>query len=260
MRVAVIQMDVMQGDLNANMAAVEDHVQALARSASPPDVITLPELWSTGYALGEAKALASPGGMREMQFLAGLAKKYRVAFAGGSVLALDKKSVFNRALVINNKGELVASYDKIHLFRPMDEHRWLAFGSQRVLFDFFGMRCACVICYDIRFPELIRRLALDGAEALFVCAEWPAPRIDQWEALLRARAVENQMIVVACNRCGTSADTHFGGRSLIIAPDGKILARCGDGQERCCAEVDECFPSALRASFPVFIDRRPEAY
>ncbi len=260
MRCAALQFDVRLGDVSANMAAVERHVRALAYSPEPPDVITLPELWSTGYALEHASELASPGGRREAEFLAGLARRSHVAFAGGSVLALEGGRVFNRAQVIGRDGELIACYDKIHLFRPMGECRWLAPGTQRTIFTLGGMRCACVICYDIRFPELARRLALDGAEVLFVSAEWPAPRTAQWEMLLRARAVEDQMYVVACNRCGMAGDTAFEGDSLIIAPDGTVLAQAGSGEETVGAVLDPAFATSLRASFPVLADRVPLLY
>ena len=242
------------------MSAVERHVRKLAASPEPPDVITLPELWSTGYALDRAAALASPGGEREAVFLGGLAKNFHVAFAGGSVLALEGGHVFNRAQVIGKDGSLTAWYDKIHLFRPMGEHLWLEPGAQRTLFTLGGMRCACVICYDIRFPELVRRLALEGAEILFVSAEWPSPRIAQWEILLRARAVENQMFVVACNRCGTSGAESFGGDSLIIAPDGTVLARGGNREEALSARIDTAQATSLRRAFPVLDDRVPKAY
>ncbi len=260
MRCALLQLDVRLGDVSANMAAVERHVRALADSPEPPDVITLPELWSTGYALEQAAGLASPGGGREADFLGGLARRFHVAFAGGSVLAREGGQVFNRAQVIGQDGRLIACYDKIHLFRPMGECRWLAPGTRRTIFTLGGMRCACVTCYDIRFPELARRLALEGAETLFVAAEWPASRIAQWEILLRARAVEDQMHVVACNRCGTSGDTAFGGGSLAIAPDGTVLARGGEGEERICASLDPAFAPSLRGSFPVLADRVPRLY
>ena len=131
--------------------------------------------------------------------------------------------MFNRAQVIDAEGRYVTGYDKIHLFRLMDEHRFLARGRETRLFSFSGMRCALAICYDIRFCELIRKLAVAGAEALFVSAEWPMVRRDHWETLLRARAIENQMYVVACNRCGGEDGERFAGNSMIVAPDGEVL-------------------------------------
>ena len=242
------------------MKAVSRHVEQLAALSEPPDVAVLPELWSTGYDLEQARALATPQGMREAEFLAGLALKYRMAFAGGSVLSLDGDAVRNQAQVINSRGELIASYDKIHLFRPMHEDIWLERGSGCPVFSLCGMRCACVICYDIRFPELARRIALAGAEMLFVSAEWPEPRINHWQMILKARAVENQMHVAACNRCGTEGPTIFGGRSMIIAADGTVLASAADHEMELSATLDPAQPSFLRNSFPVMNDRVPDEY
>ncbi len=260
MRAAVLQFDVKKGDPGANMALVEQKCSALFRSGSAPDVIVLPELWSTGYDLENARCHASPMGQKEADFLGGLARRFHVAFAGGSVLSLENGSICNRAQVIGSDGTYLAGYNKIHLFRPMGEADWLAPGSQRVLFRLGGMLCALAVCYDLRFPELIRSLALEGAEALFISAEWPSPRIGQWKALLRARAVENQMYVLACNRCGSSGGTDFGGSSMILSPSGDTLAEAGADEQCMTAALDPALPSALRASFPVLADRVPSAY
>jgi len=260
MRAAIIQFNVEKGRPAANMAAVEKRCLELSRSPQPPDVIVLPELWSTGYDLENARSHASPLGQKEADFLGGLARRFHVAFAGGSVLSLENGKICNRAQVIGCDGTYAEGYDKIHLFRPMGEADWLAPGSRRTLFSLGGMRCALAVCYDLRFPELIRSLALDGAEALFIAAQWPAPRIGHWKALLKARAVENQIYVLACNRCGSDGDTDFGGSSMIVSPTGDILAEAGTGEQCLCADLDPALPSAVRASFPVLADRVPSAY
>ena len=154
----------------------------------------------------------------------------------------------------------MTGYDKVHLFCLMEEHRYLAPGRERRLFDMGGMRCALAICYDIRFCEFIRALAVNGAEALFVSAEWPAVRRDHWETLLRARAVENEMYVVACNRCGTSGAETFAGSSMIIAPDGTVLAHAGEREEIAGAELELSSVRRMRETIPVFFDRVPELY
>ena len=117
-----------------------------------------------------------------------------------------------------------------------------------------------MICYDIRFCEWLRTYALKGAEVLFVSAEWPTARADHWKTLLRARAIENQMFVVACNRCGTSGDTTFGGGSLILGPKGEILFEGGDGEEAGFATLDLKDVTDVRNFLTVFNDRVPEIY
>ena len=260
MRVGILQMDVVKGDREANSAAVRRLTERAMAAESVPDVLVLPELWSTGYALDRAEELSSPMGGEDAAFLGDLARRHHVAFIGGSVLSRQDGGVRNRAQVIDREGRYVAGYDKIHLFRLMDEHRYLTRGTEPCLFDVGGMRGALAVCYDIRFCELIRRLAVNGAEVLFVSAEWPMVRRDHWETLLRARAIENQMYVVACNRCGAADGEVFAGHSLIVAPDGAVLARAGDGEESVAAELDAGLVRRTRETIPVFLDREPSLY
>lgn len=260
MRVCVMQMDVVKGDREANRNTVRRLTEKAMENACPPDVLVLPELWSTGYDLERARELSSPMGEDDASFLAGLARRYQVAFAGGSVLSEKNGVIHNRAQVIDRDGKYLTGYDKVHLFRLMDEHRYLAPGSGLTLFDFGGMRCALAICYDIRFCEFIRKFAVEGADVLFVGAEWPVARWEHWETLLRARAVENEMYVVACNRCGTTGTETFAGRSMIIAPDGTILAHAGEQEQVVCASLDAASVRRMRETIPVFQDRVPELY
>ena len=129
MRVCVMQMDVVKGGRETNYETVRRLTEEAMRAARPPEVIVLPELWSTGYALESAGELASPMGEEEAAFLGELAARHHVAFAGGSVLSLRDGRVYNRAQIIDREGRYAAGYDKIHLFRLMDEDRYLAQGK-----------------------------------------------------------------------------------------------------------------------------------
>jgi len=261
MRICAIQMEIVTGKREANHATVRRMVADAMRDAAKPDVIVLPELWSTGYALRRAGELATPMGEGDAAFLGELAREYGVAFAGGSVLAAKADGhVSNRAQVVEKDGRYSAGYDKIHLFRLMDEDKYLVQGDALLWFELEGIRCASVICYDIRFCELVRKLALGGAEALFVSAEWPIPRLEHWLVLLRARAIENQMYVVACNRCGVTSRDTFAGHSCIIAPDGTVLAQAGSEEAIICADFDPELVRQTRSRIQVFSDRVPELY
>lgn len=260
MRIGIFQFDVRLGEPEANHHLVERALEEESAKGALPRALVLPELWSTGYALERANELASPEGKESARFLGELAKRYGMWFVGGSVLAKTTGGFANRAQVINPKGELVATYDKIHLIRLMEEDKYFIRGRKRCLFDLDGIKAACVICYDIRFPELARRLALEGAKILFVSSEWPKERIEHWRILLSSRAIENQMYVVACNRCGSSAGTTFGGHSMIIDPWGSILYEAEEEEAFGTAEVDIAKVDEVRKFLPVFEDRLPEAY
>ena len=258
MKIALLQMRVRVGDRPANRAAVARMVRDLVQGGTPPDVFVLPELWSTGYALDRAGELAAAED--DARFLGELARRCGAAFVGGSVLCAENGRVFNRAQVIGRDGVLRAHYDKIHLFRLMDEDRYLAGGKSPLLFELDGLRCGTEICYDIRFGELSRLLAVHGAEVLFVAAEWPLSRSEHWLTLLRARAVENQMYVAACNCCGPCGGEVFAGHSLVVAPDGRIVCEAGTEEGSLLAEIDRQAVGQARQSIPVFRDRVPEVY
>lgn len=260
MRVGIIQMNIIKGDKNANKNTVAEKVAAIMRNDCPPQVIVLPELWSTGYDLEHANSLATPFGEDEAIFLGSLARKYHVAFAGGSVLSRYAGKIFNRAQIIDEKGAYAGGYDKIHLFRLMGEERFLAAGKSAFPFTLHGVRCACIICYDLRFCELPRKLAVEGAEILFISAEWPLARKEHWLTLVRARAIENQMFVVACNRCGITEQEQFGGNSMIVAPDGRLLAHAGEEESLLCAGLDLALVRKTREHIRVLEDRVPDAY
>jgi omega-amidase len=148
----------------------------------------------------------------------------------------------------------------VHLFRLMNEEKYLQPGEQMGSFSLDGIPCAGVICYDIRFPEWIRKHVVAGAQVLFVVAEWPMPRLAHWRHLLITRAIENQCYVIACNRVGSDPDNTFAGHSLIIDPWGEIVAEASPEEETLLAEIDLAQVSQIRKRIPIFSDRRPELY
>ena len=128
----------------------------------------------------------------------------------------------------------------------------------RFLLD--GIPCAVIICYDVRFPELVRTLCLSGIDLLFVVSQWPKERIPHLQTLTAARAIENQIFVACCNSCGTAEQTVFGGHSSILDPFGNILVQAGSSEELVSADCDFQILSEIRSSIPVFRDRHPELY
>lgn len=193
---------------------------SLAALSAPADVVVFPELVCGGYA-----ALRTTGryyGQAEADVQAFRAFSRRVhatCIAGSLPFAGERGRRTNTSLVFHD-GRLAHRYDKIHLFRPAGEDRFFTPG--RTLGTFragprpAGLRAGIVICYDLRFPELIRFLAREGMDILFVPARWPAVRDDAWQTLLKARAIENQIFVVGCNAQGDE-----GGESYVFGPGGE---------------------------------------
>ncbi|HWO78364.1 MAG TPA: carbon-nitrogen family hydrolase [Bacillus sp. (in: firmicutes)] len=258
MKIGCIQMDIAYGKPEINFSRVEQWVSKGAKDGH--EVLLLPELWNTGYDLTRLDEIADQEAQKSIEFLKGLAMKWNVHLVAGSVANQTEDGVKNTLLVINKSGELIKRYSKLHLFKLMDEHLHLTAGREDGHFEIEGLPAAGFICYDIRFPEWIRKHVVEGAHVLFVVAEWPLPRIQHWKNLLVARAIENQAFVVACNRVGEDPANTFGGHSLIIDPWGEILSEGGTDEEIVSADVDFSVIEDIRKRIPIFEDRRPDFY
>lgn len=259
-RVSLLQIHIEAGDPEANFRKVEARLKEAVSGPNPPDVLLLPEMWNTGYALDRIRELADRQGERTISLLSRFSREHGVNIIGGSIADTIGGQVRNTIYVFDRKGEVIADYSKIHLFRLMEEEKHLTAGERSGGFKLEGVPAGMMICYDIRFPELSRKLALSGAKVLFVPAEWPKPRLHHWRTLLQARAIENQMYVAACNRMGSSDGTDFFGHSLIIDPWGEIIAEAGEDETIVTAELDMTLVDQVRKRIPVFEDRRPQHY
>lgn len=261
MNIALIQSYIEVGNPAANQKRIFALMEKAVEANPKPDILVLPEMWNTGYALDRIQELADEDGKETKESLSNFAQKHNVQIVGGSVAEKIGDHIYNTMYIFNRQGEQIANYSKMHLFRLMDEEKHLQAGDQAVTFELEeGLIAGASICYDIRFPELSRSLALAGAKVLFVPAEWPHPRLHHWRTLLMARAIENQMYVVACNRVGDSGDTFFFGHSMIIDPWGEIVAEGGEEETIVSGTLDSSLTDSVRQRIPVFEDRRPNLY
>ncbi len=257
---ALIQCDIVLGDPELNRERLEAKMEQAASATVKPDLIMLPEMWNTGYALSQLGQLADPEGSHTRAWVSDFARRHGINVVAGSIAEKRDGEVYNTMLIFDREGREVGAYSKMHLFRLMQEEKHLASGEKLVMFELDGMKSGASICYDIRFPELARSLSQKGARALFVPAEWPHPRLHHWRTLLMARAIENQMYVIACNRTGVSGSDSFFGHSLIIDPWGEIVAEGGEGEEIVTGRIDHSLVEQVRERIPVFTDRRPHLY
>ncbi|MDD2310283.1 MAG: carbon-nitrogen family hydrolase [Desulfuromonadaceae bacterium] len=254
-KAAAIQFNVKQGDVDANLAYIREALYRVAGEGV--DLVVLPEMWSSGFAYRNLNELAlrSAGIVDELLLLSRELKLVIV----GSMPEPNGDKVFNTVYVIDN-GKLAGIYRKIHLFSLLGEDRAFSGGDSWLLAETSIGKVGVIICYDLRFPELSRRLAIEGAQVLCVPAQWPKPRQEHWRTLLRARAIENQLFVVACNTCGTVGKLDFFGMSMIIDPKGELLAEAGESEGEIIAPLDMQEMNDWRAQIPCFIDRKPESY
>jgi omega-amidase len=257
LRVVAAQLEIALGQREKNI----EHARRLLDEAKKQgaELVLLPELWTTGYDLERVAEHGVDLTGETQNSIAELAREFEVYLCGSTLERKDGK-YFNTQTVYSPAGELLARYRKLHLFAPLNEPTFLAPGVESVTIDLPWGRAGLAICYDLRFPELFRSYAVAGAQLMLVCAEWPHPRLEHWRTLLRARAIENQAFVVACNAVGEVSGNVFFGHSMIINPSGEIVAEAGESETTLFAELDLSQVDQIRAQFPVLADRRVGLY
>ena len=252
------QFDVVRGDPEANLAKARQMTREAALRGS--GVVVFPELWSTGFDLQNAARYACDLEQGVFVEVARLAREFQIHIVGSNLSVVAPGKCGNTATLFTPQGQMLGAYSKIHLFHLMDEHLYLIAGDRLALLDTPWGKTGLAICYDLRFPELFRTYALAGARLVFLPAAWPHPRLAHWQILLRARAIENQMYVVACNRVGKSGKYDFFGHSCVIDPWGEVCIESGEDETLLNAKISMDMVTEAREKIPVFRDRRPEFY
>lgn len=242
MKISIAQFKSKLGALDENFSAAEKLIAAAKNS----DVILLPELWSTGYYPTPVENFADIDGQRTKNFLCTLAKNFSVNIIGGSVIVDDGGKIFNRCHVANRRGEIVAVYDKAHLFSFAGEEKIFSAGDKISTVELDGVTCGLAICYDLRFPEIFRKLALAGSEIVFVPAAWSLKRLTPRRILTKARAIENQNFVVFANSSGFSE---------IVNPAGEVVAEVDTGEKILSAEINPSQRAEIISTMNLLADR-----
>ncbi|MDE3032735.1 MAG: carbon-nitrogen family hydrolase [Acidobacteriota bacterium] len=256
LRVALVQQDTVWEDPAANLAKARAFVAEAARTGAR--VVVFPELATTGFTMApEGFAEPLPGPASEA--FGRMAREHGLYVVGTAVEA-HAPHPHNAAFVLDPGGSLVAAYRKLHPFTYGEEHQHYVGGDDCPVFHLDGIPCGLQICYDLRFPEPFRSLAVRGAEVVFLPANWPLRRIEAWSTLLAARAIENQMAVCGVNRVGRDPLAEYPGRSAILDPFGVALATGGESEGLVVGDLDLTKLRAWRERFPALKDRRPELY
>lgn len=252
---AALQFNITLGETDRNLSKAEAALRRVAERGA--QLAVMPEMWSTGFAYKRLPELAKET-PRVLDAVAQLSNDLGLTIVG-SLPELVDDQVYNTAFV-TDRGTLAGRYRKLHLFSLMNENQHIAAGTSSIVVDTHVGRLGLSVCYDLRFPELFRKLALEGAQIICLPGEWPTPRQLHWRTLLRARAIENQCFVVAANCCGRQGKLDFFGMSLIIAPRGELLAEADDFATELVAVCDLQELVDYRAQITCFADRRPDVY
>src|SRR6201982_2327444 len=231
MKVAVAQISCSLGDPEANLSKVRNFSQRSKETGA--ELIVFPEMSDTGYSMQVVQKHASHWKTGFVPSLQEIANQLSMAIVSG-VSERDGSSIYNSQVFVDAKGDIVAKYRKTHLYAvaPVEEQTCFAPGDTFASFALGDLYFGFSICYDLRFPEMYRRLLIDqNVGAFIVSSAWPFPRLEHFRTLALARAIENQSYVIASNRVGKDDDLWFCGSSVIIDPRGVVIAAASADRE-----------------------------
>lgn len=243
-----------------NLARLAHAARGAARQGA--QLLVCPEMVVTGYHIGAAavQRLAQPANGAWAQAIGAIARESRIAIAYGFPERAADGRVFNAAQCLDADGRAIGHYRKTHLYGGLDRSMFSASDEAATVFQFNGWRLALLICYDVEFPENVRRLALAGADLILV----PTANMAEFDFVathvVPVRAFESQVAVAYANCCGSEGSIAYGGLSCVAAPDGQTPARAGRTDTVLIAEIDRQQLDAARRAFPYLTDRRPDLY
>ncbi len=254
MKVASIQMSIIEKD---KTATIDKAIENIHRCKGY-DLAILPEIWNIGFMSFDryvSEAEDSQG--QTLQRLREAVKEVGIYLHTGSFVEKKSGKYYNSSYLISPNGELLANYLKIHLFGyNSKETQLLTPGTSMVTVETPLATIGLATCYDLRFPELFRKMVVQGAEIFLVCSAWPYPRLEHWLMLNRVRALENQCFLISANSVGLNMGIQFVGHSMITDPWGTILAGAGDKETIIKSEFDLGELATAREQFPALADRK----
>ncbi len=232
-KVAIAQMDMISADKDKNLEKASALISKAKKNDA--DLICFPEYFSTGCILERFNELAEAVPGNTTGILSEIAQKNKIGIIG-SIIEKDGDKLYNTAIFIDHNGTLAGKNRKIHLF--LKENDFVKKGKEHNVFNTHHDKIGTMVCYDTIFPEVARKLALKGVKIIFIPANWPNPFLSQWKLSTSARALDNQIWIVAVNRVGKDNTFTYFGTSRIIDPFGEVAVECGDSEELLVFEID----------------------
>ena len=254
-KVATAQIDLALADKDANFKKIDKIAQTAVKQEA--DFLCLPEYFTTGCIPEKFSSLAEPIPGYSVDKLKNIAQEHDL-YIVGSLLEKTTHGIFNTAVLIDPDEAVLIKYRKIHLF--MDEQKFITHGQEFPIADTKFGKIGIMICYDAIFPEVARRLALQGVDIIFLPSNWPNPFCSQWKLATSARALDNQLWLVAANRVGRDNKfTYFGG-SRVVNPYGEAVIESGDTEDVGIALIDEKKSDEFKNIVHFLNDRQPVVY
>jgi predicted amidohydrolase len=246
MQAGICQFNIVWENREANRAKIGAMIAAY-RGEKPLDWLILPEMTLSGFSMKNDKTTLDAG---DIAFFSDLAQSQHMAISFGGVQ--DRR---NWLFTVDNQGQMLSRYAKMHLFSFAHENTAYLPGDAPVSFILGDLRVSPFVCYDLRFADVFWRLAT-CTDVFVVVANWPQLRIEAWNTLLKARAMENQAYVIGVNRIGSDTKVNYPGKSAVLSPWGTTLLDCGDEEGIFGVELRPQAVSEVREKFPVLQDRR----
>lgn len=255
MRIALVQSTILWENKEANYTKAEQVIADSLEKDNDIQLFLFPEMSFTGFSMHTD--FTAESGRETVEVISVLAKKYHTRIGFGWVRKAGSKSE-NIYTILNSRGEVISEYVKIHPFSYSGEDKKFSGGTEIVKFSIQGIPFTSFICYDLRFPELFRAVASD-VHAIIIPANWPARRSEHWKALLKARAIENQVYMIAINCQGDIGGLYYSGDSCVINPNGDVLTALSEKNGIVSFDlVDDV--EEYRKAFPVLRDRKMLLY
>lgn len=248
LKIMAMQYDIAWEDKESNLDYIE---RQLGLTDVSNALVVLPEMFTTGFSMNSQKLAESMDGL-SVQWLRKRAIKHQCSIFGSLIIEENNKK-FNRGILIKKDGN-ITTYDKRHLFSMAREHKAYDSGNDRLIANIDGWRICFNICYDLRFPVWSRND--DEYDLLIYIASWPIKRIEHWNVLLRARAIENQAYVLGLNRIGMDGnDCEYSGQSQLIDPMGEVKYNCQNKEDKIMEELSWKNLLELRDRYPFLADK-----
>ena len=246
LKISLIQTDVIWENVDANLMHNGNLISGLDADT---DIVVLPEMYSTGFSMNIKNAEKING--TTIEWMKNTARKNNIVVTG-SIIFSENNKIFNRLIWMDPSGSY-SFYDKRHLFRMGKEGEYYSQGTDKLIVDYNGWKICPLICYDLRFPVWSRNV--EGYDILIYVANWPSSRINAWNTLLKARAIENQCYVIGVNRVGVDGNKlDYPGESMFIDPKGQILNEISDRDTIITRTLNLDILNDFRRQFPVSKD------
>lgn len=257
MKISCIGLNSILGNVDKNLIYAKEKILETIKKDNP-DVILLPELFTTGFYPKDVQV--DINGEKTKEIIGEIAKSKKVNIIAGSIANKQGTNIYNTSFVFDRQGSVISSYNKVHLFTNMNEDKYFVRGDKISIFTLDGVKCGIIICYDLRFSSFIEKIASKGIDILFVLSAWPKQRLEHLQILSRAKAIENQIFVSVCNSSSQIKNTKFAGNSMIINPLGEILAKGDENEHIISANLDfECL-SDIRNTINITKDKQENLY